>query len=303
MNRTKQFCAGILVLLYCFLKGKTAAQMMNSSVYANVVLLALFCFLAYQLWQTAKKKHHNASAKVTIQRKTMLAIGLLFVVPLVLLFVAAPLCTGMSLSLLGNVALSTVTSFGGGEAYVSVADGFFVQGGYINAETFYTQLVPVANALPGPILVKIASGIGFLFGAQQFGTGAAWALGAVTAALAVAVCCSVALLVLQVYEVVETSAFIQNLKQYILPVICGMLLSTSCSMLHEACKITGEKGIPNGVALIVILCCVALLRVLHKKFHIHDIILLLACAGIALASLTLLLLITTPTMLCVSWVL
>ena len=65
------------------------------------------------------------------------------------------------------IALSSITSFGGGEAYIAVADGYFVQPGYVDAGTFYTQLVPIANALPGPILVKVAAGIGYLTGGKH----------------------------------------------------------------------------------------------------------------------------------------
>ena len=69
-----------------------------------------------------------------------------------------------SLMYLGQGFLSSLLSFGGGDAYLTIADGIFVQGGTTEAADFYGQLVPVANALPGSILCKILTGIGYLAG-------------------------------------------------------------------------------------------------------------------------------------------
>jgi chromate transporter len=56
---------------------------------------------------------------------------------------------------------SSIISFGGGDAYLSVADGLFVSSGMVTYQEFYSLLVPVANVLPGSILSKILTGVGY----------------------------------------------------------------------------------------------------------------------------------------------
>mgnify|MGYP003743482045 CR=1 FL=1 len=138
---------------------------------------------------------------------------------------------------LGLVGLSTVTSFGGGEAYVGVADGFFV-GNVVSSEVFYGQILPVANALPGPILVKIAAGV-------AFAAGTAGPMLAVAAfAVTVGVCSALAVVVLLGYDRARDSLLVRNISTYILPVICGLLASTAVSLLHSNARIAGEAGLP-----------------------------------------------------------
>ena len=52
-------------------------------------------------------------------------------------------------------------SFGGGDAYLTIADGLFVDGGFISSDLFYGNIVPIVNVLPGSILAKTLSSIGF----------------------------------------------------------------------------------------------------------------------------------------------
>lgn len=69
------------------------------------------------------------------------------------------------------------------------------------------------------------------------------------------------------------------MKCYILPVICGMLISTSCSMVAESMKIAGEVGIGGLKALTGIVVAVELLWYLQKRFQLHDMLLLLGAAA------------------------
>ena len=51
-----------------------------------------------------------------------------------------------------------MAGFGGGDAYLTIADGLFVQSGMVTDDYFYSQLIPVTNVLPGSILCKILAG-------------------------------------------------------------------------------------------------------------------------------------------------
>ena len=182
---------------------------------------------------------------------------------------------------LRDVAISTITSFGGGSAYISVADGIFVQGGYIDPTVFYTRLVPVANALPGPILVKIAAGIGYQYAAGSGSALAAWIMAAVTASVAMGACCAVALGVMSIYDTAKNSLFIRNLSGNILPVICGMLISTCFAMLAEALKTTTECGVNSFLALAAMLLWISLLVFINRIKRQNDLVMLAASAAVS----------------------
>lgn len=277
----------ILVGTYCVAKGSFAKQM-GIEWLGNTTLI-LFCLLLLMklLSRISKQRKRRRSFAIKLQPSLVLCIALFIAVPIVLYLGFVIALRINCLQFLGNIVLSTVTSFGGGEAYVSVADGFFVQNGYISADVYYTKLVPVANALPGPILIKIASGVGFIFGSDLSGNVARWGLAAVAAVLSTGVCCSIALVVLQMYAAIEQSVFIAHLKKYILPVICGMLISTSCSMFYEAAKILADKRVSSVFSVLVMAFWVVLLRKIEKKYHVHDIFLLLGSATVSFGALML----------------
>lgn len=274
----------VIALCYAFCSGKFGSRLGLSGV-GSVLLGGMVAALILLAWCC----RHQRPIKHELKFDAALACsGIIFLIVVVIFLLAAQFSwkEGQVLPFLGNVVVSTVTSFGGGEAYISVADGIFVQSGYVPTDMFYTRLVPVANALPGPILIKLAAGIGYLFGMEHSILSGILLAGA---ALAVAVfsCCVIALIVQFLYDTISESALIQNLKSFILPVICGMLISTSLSMINEALKITAECNIPMVVSLMVLCGGVALLKLIHKKFSVPDLALLTFCAVSSLVVLSL----------------
>jgi chromate transporter len=211
---------------------------------------------------------------------------------LVLIFLPALACTaaaavfcpaGNVLAFILRVCLSTLSSFGGGEAYISVADGFFVQPGFIPPEIFYTRLVPAANALPGPILIKIASGIAFVFGFAEGSLPGACLTAAAAAAASLGICGALAVLTVVFYDRLKDSRLAAGLTCYIPPIICGMLLSTSCAMLYESIKIMAAGQIHPWLSLGGIIGWVVLLFFVGRFKHIPDPVLLLISACISTA--------------------
>lgn len=216
-----------------------------------------------------------------------------------LLLVAMAFGFGLALVLLpeggrflGLVGLSTVTSFGGGEAYVAVADGFFVASDMVDGVQFYGQTVPIANALPGPILVKIASCLGFLFDTGSAG----WPVGVVFAVAAfvvsVAASCTPALALLAGHEKVAGSVFVRRLGSYILPVICGLLVTTSFSMVRASMEIAHRAQVSGAAVGWASLAAVALLWLAQRRWRLPDLVLL---AGAGVCSVTLLMILSTGT--------
>ena len=86
-----------------------------------------------------------------------------------LLSVPALICFGDTLRFAARGLISAVISFGGGDAYLAVANGMFVNTGMISHDDFYFQIASVANGLPGSILCKILAGVGYILGYQDGG--------------------------------------------------------------------------------------------------------------------------------------
>ena len=275
---------GALSAVYAFLIGKTGEKLGISGFATPFLIVAMLGYLLVLF--ILRRNKSGAKSSIHLEKKAIITIALFLIIPVVItgLVMATGMISGSHnpAEFVGNVTLSTVTSFGGGEAYVSVADGIFVQDGYVAPDIFYSRLVPVANSLPGPILVKLAAGIGFLFGSEAGSPAAGWLLAAAAATAAMGICSAIAILVLCLYDSIKQSTFILNLKQYILPVICGMLVSTSLSMLYESMKITAGKNISGLIALPAIALLIVLMNWLHKKFHLHDVIMLIGAAVLSL---------------------
>ncbi len=279
-SKLEQGAGFALCMVYAFLSGKTGATF-GLSGYGKWLFAAMMVWLI-SLFLLRRQKVRSRHSEKLMTGKSATLIGIFIGIPLLLIGLGLFAGETDLPEFAGKAAFSTVTSFGGGEAYMSVADGIFVQGGYVEPELFYVRLVPVANALPGPILVKIASGIGYLYGSAKdpFKAGI-YAL--TVMCTAIGACCSIAIFALSAYESIGQSAFVQGLKRYILPVICGMLLSTSFAMLSEAMEITTETGILPLVSFVAMLMGVGGLHLLHRKFRIPDIVTLIGMAGLSVA--------------------
>lgn len=276
----------LLAGIYAFLSGKLAIAYQLIQ-YKKYILIMMFIYLIF-VWVKNRntKDSKTKSGKLRIKKSSIVIIGVFLLIPVSILTTTIVFGlfpdTYTVIDIIKNICISTVTSFGGGEAYVSVADGIFVQSGYIQPDIFYARLVPIANALPGPILVKIAAGIGYVFGLEATGSAAlGWILATVAATFAVGACSAIAILVLNLYDDIKESVFVMNLKKYILPTICGMLISTSLSMLYESMKVTAEKGIGGFVSMPIIIVSIWGMYVIHKKYHVKDIVLLLLSAVIS----------------------
>lgn len=231
---------------------------------------------------------HDGPASRSRGRHIAMAGALLLALAAVV-FVVAALIAGRddrAAGFLGLVAASTLSSFGGGEAYVGVADGFFVGPGIVSAEFFYGQLVPVANALPGPILVKLASGMGFAVGSETGSPGLAFLLSIAAFAVSIALCSVVALGVLAAYESVSHSRFVRTVTVLILPVICGLLATTAVSILESNVRIAGAVSSPPLVTFVLTLAMSFVVAAVKRRWKIPDVVIVvfLAVGSAALLS-------------------
>lgn len=171
---------------------------------------------------------------------------------------------------IGDGFLSSVLSFGGGDAYLSVAQGMFVDSGMISYQDFYGSIVSVANALPGSILCKILSGCGYVMGFQQNGS--------VVMGLFMAVCgfaCSVAasgaivIVVRMIYDKFENLRIFAVVKHFIRPIISGLLLNVALSLYLSGILEIAGGNLTMMVLSVITLIIIALAFVLEQKKDIH----------------------------------
>lgn len=136
------------------------------------------------------------------------------------------------LAFLARGIVSTLMSFGGGDAYLAVADGLFVESSIVSSEAFYGDIVAVANILPGSILCKALTSIGYYYGLSvtgSLGGGLAYALGGF--GCSVSVSCLVFGIIFHLYERFSGFRSMQTISHYIGPIICGLLGTVSLALL------------------------------------------------------------------------
>lgn len=172
---------------------------------------------------------------------------------LVVLSIPALILNGQTLLYLGRGLVSSIMSFGGGDAYLSVADGMFVNTEMIQGASFYGHLVPLANLLPGSILCKILTGVGYLLGYEQGGSSVVTGLATALAGFACSVAASggVFCAIYYVYERFSALNVFRLISRWIRPIISGLLLTVLCSMVLQNIKAGTTLGIHMPWILII----------------------------------------------------
>lgn len=174
-------------------------------------------------------------------------------IPALLLYDATP-------EFVARGVLSALTSFGGGDAYLALADGLFISAGIVAYLDFYNQLVPVANALPGSILCKVLAGMGFFAGYRASGD-----LGVGLAVALVGFSCSIAMSSTTFsvadffYSGLEHFKSFQTLQRVIAPIIVGLMGSVALNLMRSCITISvGSLPAWFAAVLCVGLCAINL---------------------------------------------
>ena len=263
----------VLGLIYSLLSGSAAGNFRHIELLRHIIIVSMIIGIVVLLFG---KKRQMRGTLIPLESTVAWASLTFIALPVILLAFGIFFgWLGMTWSLfafLWNVTISSITSFGGGEAYVAVADSVFVQAGYCSADVLYGRIVPVSNALPGPILVKIAVAVGYVWGNESFGEYGGMLVAALCGMLTVGTCSAVALVALNYYEALKNSPFIHALKRYILPVICGTLISVSLTMLFESLKITKQYGHTPINSAGVIAFCIVVTFLVSSRVKINDLL-------------------------------
>jgi len=180
--------------------------------------------------------------------------------------------------------LSSLMSFGGGDAYLSVADGLFVNTHMVSSDTFYGLLVPVANVLPGSILCKILTGTGYLIGSAN---GVLPGIAGAVAGFAVSTAASgmVFGVIYWIFCTFENVSFFRMVSRWIRPIISGLLAGVMVTLLKTAASTAVSLGHSGSIAMILTIIIAAVDIFLSQKKTDHTLLLIGSAAAGALVLL------------------
>ena len=225
----------------------------------------------------------RASEKFDPRQMKEIAIEvLLWIAFLVVMCIPAILMTRKSIFFIGEGLLSALMSFGGGDAYLSVAHRLFVDSGMISSTQFYGSVVTVANILPGSILCKVLSGIGYVWGYEKTGT----IIGGISTSLAgfasaTAASCAVFGIVKIIYDKCKKMEMFQTLNVMIRPIVSGLLISVGISLYNTNCIIEDRAGWGWGSVLFLMIVVAGVIKLMQVK-KIHSVFQVLASIAISL---------------------
>ncbi|RDU24296.1 chromate transporter [Anaerosacchariphilus polymeriproducens] len=178
---------------------------------------------------------------------------------------------------------STWISFGGGDAYLTVADGMFVSTQMVSADEFYGRLVSIVNILPGSILCKTLSGIGYYIGFHATGSIFAGYIVAFAGFIcSVTGSCAVLSLGYYLYECFEELDVLKLIRRWIRPIVSGLLLNVMISMLNNGMNI-GRNLEKNPLFILGIILGIYILNVfLYYKYKFKSGILIIISVTLSL---------------------
>ena len=128
--------------------------------------------------------------------------------------------------------------FGGGDAYLTIADGFFVEGGFITGQQYYGYIVPAVNVLPGSILCKTLAAVGYYVGWNIGGNAVVGVLLAIAGfGCSIAASCSFFMLAYHLYDYLITLQVFRIIRKWIRPMIAGLLMKVMVMLCMQSAQI------------------------------------------------------------------
>lgn len=216
-------------------------------------------------WMSSLKQTQVPYKEIIRELRTWLLFLAVCSLPALILFPS-------SLLFLLKGVLSVLASFGGGDAYLVIADGLFVSNGMLSEDFFYGQLVPVVNLLPGTILGKTLTAAGYSYGLDIGGnTACALALALAAFACMLAVSCGVFGAIYQVYDQFSKSQVLIAVSHYIRPIISGLLGNVILLLLNQGRQSALHFALPPMPVVGFILFLAVLDWTLAKKARIKPV--------------------------------
>lgn len=184
--------------------------------------------------------------------------------------------------------VSSLISFGGGDAYLTIADGLFVPN-FIGENEFYNHLVLIVNVLPGSILCKTLTGIGYAYGITLTETTIGGILmGVAGFACSVAASCGVFYGIYHIYDWLESVQVFVVMRKTIRIVVSGLLLTVMVNLVKSGMDMNTNPSLPGMTIFVMTLIIYVLNMVLYYKGKCENLVRILLSLGVSLAACNLL---------------
>lgn len=264
---------GIAALLGgIYLLGTGVAKDVIPSLVVTIDIMCMVGFALYGFISSFLKCKRNVSIDV---KSVLTDLGVWFAV-VGIVGIAVALQYPEVFLYIWKSGLSVLMSFGGGDAYLTIADGIFVESEMITAQQFYGQLVSVVNILPGSILCKTLTGVGYYIG-QNVGGNVLVGLmfAAVGFVCSVAVSCGFVSAVYYLYDALIKLNIFQTISKWITPVIAGLLINIMISLCNQCMNLSEGLGISRIAIGFGLLIGYAIDFILANRFKLNTMIVLI----------------------------
>ncbi len=260
---------GIVAGIYLLCVGK--AKIIDNDIVTWTVRVVMIILAVYSFKKSSikkKKKRKKVLKPLVMESAAWIFAAVLLSLPAMLYF------AGEGFPFFVKGIASSLISFGGGDAYLTIADGLFVPD-YISEYSFYNYLVLIVNILPGSILCKTLSGIGYSYGYALAGTtaGGMWMA---LAGFAMSVMASAVVfdVVYHFYEYLENIEVFINIKKSIKVIVSGLLLTVMSGLIQSSMLLAQNKQYPWFTILIMIFAIYGLNLFLLKKAKCRNVVLI-----------------------------
>jgi len=255
---TRKNLVVVSVLTLCFLFG-------NSKYILFPTYLAMLTLAAWSV--VSEVKAHQGMKRVNFC-ELWKEIGIWFGL-IVLASVPALLIDRGSVLYLAKGFFSSVISFGGGDAYLTVADNLFINDQMLNVNEFYHLLVPIANVLPGSILCKMLTGAGYMIGIRA-GYAQAFALALAGFVISVSASGMVFGVIGWVFRSFQGVSVLEKVNQWIRPIISGLLLNVMLTMVQTNIDTGLSVGASKDIVVMFTSVIIVLnMLMMHRKKMNH----------------------------------
>ena len=300
----------ILFFIVCFIgisksKIKFVLALLISGVYAlsrgrieilsswSIYILAVMLVMAVSsiIYDIANKKDKTKKMEIKFDYKPLR--NLLFFLMVGSVFAAtAFLLSGRDANawfLAFRGVVSSLTSFGGGEIYNAIALETFVETGFISEDFYMSRILGITGAMPGPIICSILAGVGFAYGSSAGSVALGWVFGLLGCSMAITATAIGALTLFSIFGYLKESPRLKMIVMCIIPLVCGVLISVSLTLLLRASEVIASIGIHPLIGLGTAVIMFFLMLFANLRLKINDILLfiiggLLTLVGLGLLS-------------------
>lgn len=254
-------------LIYAMFRSKArimADLITDDTLY--ILSLTAICLLmtGLAIYGVAEAREKGEAIR-SVSPKCMLREELTWLVLLVAACIPAYIMMPETITYIGRGFLSSVISFGGGDAYLTVADGFFVSTDMITENEFYGRLVMAVNVLPGSILCKTLTGVGYYMGYAGGGMAAALSMAFAGFVCSLVGSCAVITFTRYFFDTFEQMRAFKVLKSWIKIIVSGLLGSVILSLIYQCITIAGTYGC-HGALVLAELLLIYVLNVFMNRY-------------------------------------